>query len=88
MLMPFFRDVDGHAGSSTSRLAMRLGTWLYQWLAGRSTLPGPRSLSADDAVAAFPGLRRNGLRSALEFFDAATVDTYYGFEKAVYDSLE
>lgn len=74
MLMPFFRDVDGLPGSGASRLAMRLGTWLYQGLAGRSTLPGPRSLSADDALAAFPGLRRRGLRSALEFFDAATVD--------------
>lgn len=68
MLMPFFRDGGG------SRWAMRLGTLAYAALAGRSTLPWPRALGADAAVQAFPGLRRRGLRSALEFFDAATQD--------------
>ena len=69
MLMPFFRDGGG------SRWQLRLGTWLYQKLAGRSTLPGPRALSADAAAAAFPGLRTRGLRSAIQFFDAVTQDT-------------
>lgn len=69
MLMPFFRDGGG------SRWQLRLGTWLYGKLAGRSTLPGPRALSADNAAAAFPGLRTRGLRSGLVFFDAATQDT-------------
>lgn len=68
MLMPFYR------GGSVSPWAMRAGTWLYRWLAGRSTLPRARGLSADAALAAFPGLRRDGLRSALVFFDAATQD--------------
>jgi len=68
MLMPFFRDGGG------SPLLMRFGTALYAAMAGRSTLPGPRALSADAAVAAFPGLRTRGLRSAIEFFDAATQD--------------
>jgi glycerol-3-phosphate dehydrogenase len=68
MVMPFFR------GGRPSRWVMRLGTRLYAWLAGRSTLPGPRPLSAAAAAAAFPGLRTNGLRSALQFFDAATQD--------------
>lgn len=68
MLLPFFRD-----GNSAPWL-MRLGIRLYALLAGRSTLPSPRALSAADAAAAFPGLRTRGLRSAIQFFDAATQD--------------
>lgn len=68
MLLPFFRD------SGVGRLRMRFGTWLYSQLARGSTLPRPRGLSADAAARAFPGLRRDGLRSALEFFDARTDD--------------
>ncbi len=69
MVMPFFRDGGG------SPLTMRLGTWLYGRLAGRSTLPRARRLTARDAAAAFPGLRTEGLREAILFFDAATQDT-------------
>jgi len=69
MVMPFFRDGGG------SPLLMRLGTMLYQKLAGSSTLPPPRRLTAREATAAFPGLRTKGLREALLFFDAATQDT-------------
>lgn len=68
MLMPFFRDGGG------SPWLMRLGTSIYSRLAGRSTLPRPRALRAGEAAAAFPGLRTRGLRSAIEFFDAATQD--------------
>ncbi len=68
MLLPSF------VGDGASRWAMRVGTWLYAWLAGRSTLPKPRALSARDAALAFPGLRTQGLRSAIEYFDAATQD--------------
>lgn len=68
MVMPFFRDGGG------SRWLTRLGIQVYAWLAGRSTMPGPRSLSAEAAVAAFPGLRSRGLRGAVRFFDAATQD--------------
>ena len=68
MLMPFFKDGGG------THWIMRLGTALYAALEGRSTLPRPRSLSATQAAAAFPGLRTRGLRSAIEFFDAATQD--------------
>lgn len=75
MLMPFHADVDGRSKSGVAPWAMRVGTWAYQALAGRSTLPGPRALGVDEALAAFPGLRRQGLRSALLFFDAATQDT-------------
>jgi glycerol-3-phosphate dehydrogenase len=68
MLLPFFRG--GRPGPWT----MRLGTWLYTLLAGRSTLPRPHVVTADAAVRAFPGLRRDGLSSGLVFFDAATQD--------------
>jgi len=68
MLMPFYRD------SGVARWKMRLGTWLYAKLAGSSTLPRPRSLRAAEAVQAFPGLREDGLRSAIEFYDARTQD--------------
>ena len=68
MLVPIFDD------SAIAPWKLRLGTWLYSRLAGRSTLPRPRSLTKAAALAAFPGLRARGLRSALEFFDARTQD--------------
>jgi glycerol-3-phosphate dehydrogenase len=77
MLMPFFCDGGG------SPWKMRMGTLLYARLAGRSTLPGPRKLSAEEAAAAFPGLRRSGLRSALTFFDAATQDSRLTLANAI-----
>jgi len=68
MLMPFYPD------SGVARWQMQLGTWLYARLAGRSTLPGPRRVSAAAAAQAFPGLRTKGLKSAIEFYDARTQD--------------
>jgi glycerol-3-phosphate dehydrogenase len=68
MLMPFYPD------SGVPRWKMRLGTWMYSRLAGRSTLPRARRMSAKDAAKAFPGLRTAGLKSALEFYDARTQD--------------
>ena len=68
MLMPFYRDGGG------SPWMLRLGTWLYSKMASGSTLPRPRRLSVAAAAAAFPGLRTEGLRSTIEFFDAATQD--------------
>lgn len=66
MLTPLFE------GSAVPAWQLRLGAWLYGRMARRSTLPRPRRLSADEAVAAFPGLRRRGLRGAVELFDART----------------
>ncbi|MBK8099802.1 MAG: glycerol-3-phosphate dehydrogenase/oxidase [Planctomycetes bacterium] len=77
MLMPFFRDGGGR------RWVNRIGTRVYGWLAGRSTLPGPESLSAKAALQRFPGLRSDGLRSGLLFFDAATQDTRLVLANAV-----
>lgn len=68
MLMPFYKD------SGIARWKMRLATWMYSKLASGSTLPRPRSLTCKAAAGAFPGLRTNGLRSAIEFYDARTQD--------------
>lgn len=68
MLLPFFRDGGG------SRFWSWLGVRAYSWLAGDSTLPGPTRLTPVEAVAAFPGLRTEGLAGAVQFFDAATSD--------------
>lgn len=68
MLMPFYPD------SGVARWQMRVGSWMYSRLAGRSTLPRPRQLSVKDASEAFPGLRTAGMKSALEFYDARTQD--------------
>lgn len=77
MLMPFF------AGDRLPRWQMRIGTFLYGRLAGRSTLPAARAVAAHEAAAAFPGLRTQGLRSGLVFFDAATQDTRLTLANAI-----
>ncbi|MGE3171925.1 MAG: glycerol-3-phosphate dehydrogenase/oxidase [Planctomycetota bacterium] len=69
MLLPFHRDGGG------SRLLAWLGVRAYSWLAGDSTVPRPRKLDPAAAVAAFPGLRTQGLLGAVLYFDAATVDS-------------
>jgi glycerol-3-phosphate dehydrogenase len=68
VLLPFFPDSGG------SRLLSWIGVHAYSWLAGRSTMPSPRRMSAREAIAAFPGLRTNGLRGAVQYYDAATSD--------------
>ena len=68
MLMPFYPD------SGVARWKMRVGTWLYAKLGGRTTLPGPRSLTARQAAEAFEGLRTDGLKGAIEYYDARTQD--------------
>ena len=69
MLLPFFRDGGG------SRWLSWLGVRAYAWLAGDSTMPAPTRLDPHAAVAAFPGLRTQGLLGAVQYFDAATSDS-------------
>jgi glycerol-3-phosphate dehydrogenase len=69
MLMPFFAD-----GGGLPPWLTKVGLRLYGWLAGRSTLPRARSLSAAHCARVFPGLRARGLRGGALFFDAATED--------------
>lgn len=68
MLMPFF------AGGGKSPTLLKLGLRLYGWLAGRSSLPRPRTLGVDECLRRFPGLRRSGLRGEALYYDAATED--------------
>lgn len=68
MLMPFY------AGVGRSPFLLKLGLRVYSWLAGRSTLPRPVSHDVDGCLRLFPGLRREGLRGGVLFFDAATED--------------
>ena len=68
VVLPFYPDSGG------SRFLSWIGVHAYSWLAGKSTMPGPRRLSARDAVAAFPGLRTKGLVGAVQYYDAATND--------------
>jgi len=68
MMLPFFHDGVG------SRRWSWLGVNVYSWLATRSTMPKPRKLKPGQAVAAFPGLRTEGLRGGLVYFDAVTAD--------------
>ncbi|MEQ1632452.1 MAG: glycerol-3-phosphate dehydrogenase/oxidase, partial [Planctomycetota bacterium] len=69
VLLPFYPDSGG------SRLMAWLGVHAYSWLAGRSTMPGPRRMNQKQALAAFPGLRSKGLKGAVHYYDAATVDS-------------
>jgi glycerol-3-phosphate dehydrogenase len=68
MLMPFFTETPG------SRWVARFGLWLYGKLARHSTLPPAQAHGAADCLRLFPGLRRQGLRGGVHFWDAATDD--------------
>ena len=66
MLAPVFDD------GAASALQLQLAAWCYGRAVRLSTLPRPRRVTAREALAAFPGLRSAGLRSAVELFDART----------------
>jgi glycerol-3-phosphate dehydrogenase len=68
VVLPFYPDSGG------SRFLSWIGVHAYSWLAGKSTMPGPRRLSAREAAASFPGLRTKGLLGGVQYFDAATND--------------
>ncbi|MEM7199995.1 MAG: glycerol-3-phosphate dehydrogenase/oxidase [Planctomycetota bacterium] len=68
MLMPFL------GASWWSRQRARIGLWLYDRLAGGSSMPGSRRCSAADCLRLFPGLCSDGLRGGVLFWDAATRD--------------
>jgi glycerol-3-phosphate dehydrogenase len=68
LLMPF------HAGGGKPAWMLRLGLRLYQLLAGRSTLPGPRYCKPPECARLFPGIRMRGLRGGSLYWDARTQD--------------
>lgn len=55
-------------------LAMNMGLWLYDRLAGRMVLMRHRPVSVAEALHLFPHLRRDGLRRASLYYDAQTDD--------------
>lgn len=61
-LVPSYRPV--------SRLYYGFGLWLYDRLAGPSTLEGSRIVSRDEAIAISPTLRTRGLRGGVVYEDA------------------
>ena len=68
MLMPFFDD------GSKRPWMVKMGLRMYSVLAGRNSMPGPKSYKFDDCLRLFPGLRRQGLRGGALFYDARTED--------------
>lgn len=53
---------------------MRLGTFLYDLLAGRSGIQRHRALSAHEVAILEPGLRREGLKGGVLYYDAQMDD--------------
>jgi glycerol-3-phosphate dehydrogenase len=70
-------------GSGMSRLALRCGIGLYDFLAGRNRLPGTRSLTRSQALLLEPCLRAEGLRGAVVYRDGAADDARLVIETAV-----
>ena len=80
-LVPFYRELRRPlgirlpaAGRPLLPLAMNLGLWLYDRLAGRMVLVRHRSVSVAEALHLFPHLRRDGLSRASLYYDAQTDD--------------
>lgn len=63
------------SGAALARLGLTAGNWLrIASRTRRSTLPPPRKLSAEGALAYAPGLRRDGLRGGLLSWDGKVED--------------
>ena len=56
------------------RIYMGIGIFLYDTLGGRRALPKHRHLSRKQALSLFPGLRRDALRGAIQYYDAQVDD--------------
>lgn len=76
-IMPIYR------GDRWGPLFLRLGLVLYDRFSGSSPLPRHRMLGVREALLYEPGLRRDGLRGAALFFDAAMDDARLCLEVAL-----
>jgi glycerol-3-phosphate dehydrogenase len=54
---------------------MGIGVWLYDLLSGKYRIGKHRSLSFDEVVQIVPGIERQGLCGAVEYFDAQMDDS-------------
>jgi len=66
--------IPHYAREGRSRLAVSVGLNLYAVLAGRHALSAHRSLTTEEALAAEPSLRPEGLRGASLYWDAQMDD--------------
>lgn len=80
-LVPFYRDLTRPLGihlPAPARpllpMAINLGLWFYDRLAGGMVLIRHRPVSLAEALQMFPYLRREGLRRASLYYDAQTDD--------------
>lgn len=80
-LVPFYRGLRRPLGMrlpASGRpllpVAMRMGLWLYDNLAGRRVLVRHRRVSVAEALYLWPYLRREGLVQAALYYDARTDD--------------
>jgi glycerol-3-phosphate dehydrogenase len=67
-LLPYYK------GDSRPRVVVRAGLWLYDALSGAHRMPGKQEFSTAEALAAEPGLPREGLLGAAGFPDAQMDD--------------
>jgi len=67
-VLPVFRD------SRVGQLRMRLGLWLYDWLAAFRNVHPHRLLRRSERRARLAGLRTDGLRAAALYWDATMDD--------------
>jgi glycerol-3-phosphate dehydrogenase len=73
-ILPFYRQ------SRMPRWKGRIGLWLYDLLAGSHNLKRSRDLSLLRLSKSFPALRRDGLLSAAEYYDAQMDDARLALE--------
>jgi len=68
MLLPIVK------GGSMSKFAVRLGMWLYEWLAGVKREESAEFLNKQDTLRAEPLLRKTGLLGGVLFYEYRTDD--------------
>jgi glycerol-3-phosphate dehydrogenase len=82
LVSPIEIVIPTYRGSVRPPWMIRLGTLLYDLLAGRRNIGRSRSLSREE-IAAIPGLKKEGLRAALAYPDAQVFDSRLCLETAL-----
>lgn len=82
LVKPFEVIIPTYRGSPRPPWMIRLGTLLYDLLAGRRNIGRSRTLSPRE-LAALPGLKKEGLRAAVAYPDAQVFDARLCLETAL-----
>ena len=82
IVKPFEVVIPTYRGSPRSPWMIRLGTLLYDLLAGRRNIGRSHTLSPEE-LAALPGLKKEGLRAAVAYPDAQVFDARLCLETAL-----